>query len=72
MKKSSDSGEGLDLEGDPPTTERDTAALRRLRGLPRLDFDAYLLFLSSLPSTPHEKLRRRRGPRGDKPFSLDS
>lgn len=72
MKRSSDSGEGLDLESGLPTTEQDTAALRRLKGLPRLDFDAYLRFLASLPSTPHEKLRWRRGPRGDKPFSLNS
>ena len=72
MKRSSGSGEWLDLEEDLPTTPQDVAALQRLKGLPRLDLDGYLRFLSSLPQTPHEKLRWRRGPRGVNPFSLNS
>lgn len=60
----------LDLDRDLPTTPEDIAALRRLKSIPALDFDQYLLFLSSLLAPSNEELRARRGPRGDEPFVL--
>jgi len=70
MRRSKDFPE-LDLERDLPTTAEDVAALRRLRGPSRLTFGEYLRFLSEFPSPPAEAFRARRGPRGERPFTLD-
>jgi hypothetical protein len=68
--KSSGSVEPLDLDRDLPTAPEDIAALRKLRGRPRLDFDGYLRFLASFDAPSAAELRARRGPRGDRPFDL--
>lgn len=70
MKTSNDSRDAFDLERDLPTTAEDLAALKRLRGVPRLDGEGYLRFLASFEPPSHEELRSRRGPRGEEPFSL--
>ncbi len=66
--RSNDSDELLDLERDLPTILEDVVALRRLRGYPRLDFDGYLRILA--PFETPEKLRSRKGPRGDNRFEI--
>jgi hypothetical protein len=68
--RSSDTSERLDLERDLPTSAEDVAALWRIRDRTRLDFDQYLEFLASFPPPPTADLRRRRGPRGERPFEL--
>jgi len=68
--KSSARSDRLNLARDLPTTAEDIAALRRARTSARLDLESYLLFLGQLPSPSHEELRRKRGPRSDRPFVL--
>jgi len=63
-------GKPLDLDSDLPTTKDDVEALRRLRQTPRLTFEEYLRFLAQFEQPPTEDLRKRRGPRGDRPFEL--
>jgi hypothetical protein len=70
MKTSDDSPDAFDLERDLPTTAEDVAALRRIREVPRLDGESYLRFLASFEPPSHEELRSRKGPRGERPFSL--
>ena len=70
MKTSNDSPKALDLERDLPTTAEDVAALKRLRGIPRLDGEGYLRFLASFEPPSHAELRSRKGPWGEEPFSL--
>jgi len=60
----------LDLARDLPTTAEDTDALRRARAIRPLDLDEYLRFLDQLPPCPADELRKRRGPRADRPFVI--
>ena len=66
---SADHSEPLDLERDLPTSHEDVVALRRLRASAALSQAEYFRFLSRLPAPPLEKLRARKGPRGE-PFRL--
>jgi hypothetical protein len=68
--RSSGRCDALNLERGLPTTADDVAALRRVRGLVRLDLPAYLRFLGRLPRSPAEELRSRPGPRAAEPFVL--
>lgn len=60
----------MDLERDLPTTPEDTAALRRASAAAARQEVDYLAFLRTFGETPPERLRARRGPRGDEPFEL--
>jgi hypothetical protein len=62
--------EPLNLERDHPTTPADVAAQRRLRAGRTLTFDEYLRFLASFEPPSPAELRRKRGPRGERPFEL--
>lgn len=71
MKSSSTDHELLDLERALTTTPEDVLALRRVRALPKLNLASYLEFLKSFEAPPPELLRRRKGPAGSRPFTLD-
>lgn len=60
----------LDLEAGLRTRPEDVAALRRARRQRPLPLDEYLEFLARQPEPPPTALRARRGPRGERPFSL--
>ena len=63
--------ETLDLARDLPTTAEDTDALRRAGAVRLPDLETYLRFLAQFPPCTHEWLRRKRGPRADRPLTLD-
>jgi hypothetical protein len=68
--KSAKSYKWLDLEQDLPTSREDILALRRARGVRRLNFAGYLEFLANLAPLSLPALRARKGPAGIKPFEL--
>ena len=68
--KSGERSDSLDLDRDLPTTPEDVEALRRVRSLAPIDFEAYLRFLEQVPAPSIGSLRLKRGPRGDDPFEL--
>ena len=63
--------ETLDLARDLPTTAEDVHALRRATAVRLPSLEAYLRFLAQLPPCAQEPVRKRRGPRADRPFTLD-
>ncbi|MBI5543393.1 MAG: hypothetical protein HY901_05860 [Deltaproteobacteria bacterium] len=67
MKSSAPSTE-LDLDKGICTSPKDVEALRRLSSKPSMSWESYLELLQSLPVSL-ERLRERRGPRGE-PFAL--
>jgi hypothetical protein len=60
----------IDLEAGLRTRPEDVAALRRAARSTALSLEEYLDFLATLGDPPHEVLKARRGPRGDRPFEL--
>jgi hypothetical protein len=60
----------VDLERDLPTTPEDVAALRRASSATRRDPLDYLAFLDAFGEASPDDLRRRRGPRAERPFEL--
>jgi hypothetical protein len=68
--KSSARSDKLDLARELPTTAEDVEALRRARTLKPLDLEDYLRFLDQLPAATYDEQRAKRGPRGDRPFTL--
>ncbi|MEW6488988.1 MAG: hypothetical protein AB1578_13870 [Thermodesulfobacteriota bacterium] len=60
----------MDLERDLPTTPEDVDALRRASTAAARQEVDYLAFLSTFGETSPERLRARRGPRGNEPFEL--
>ncbi len=63
--------ERLDLARDLPTTAEDVEALRRIGAIRLPNLEAYLRFLGQLPPCGHDRLRGRRGPRAEQPFTLE-
>ena len=60
----------IDLEAGLQTRPDDVAALRRAARHRVLSLEEYMDFLTALGDPPHEVLRARRGPQGDRPFEL--
>jgi hypothetical protein len=68
--KSSGRFEGLDLGRGLPTSDEDSAALRRAKSASTLSLDEYLRFLDGLPRPTHRQQAAKRGPCGERPFEL--